>query len=108
MSYTSCNWKAVEMTDPVGSTHTLVVTGEVEVHKSNETPKLAKAHPQGPSPVTLILTLSVEGAGDVGGDVMLWKRVKFSSDIMSHQYKHVMITGATGEQTMAVEEAPSD
>ncbi|MDB5677378.1 hypothetical protein [Sphingomonas bacterium] len=104
MSYASRNWKAVEMTDLVGSTHTLVVTGEVEVHKANETPKLVKAHPQGISPATLILTLSVDGAGDTGPDVMQWKRVKFSTEIMSRQYKHVMITGATDEQTVEVEE----
>ena len=104
MSYASRNWKAVENTDLVGSKYFLTVTGEVEVHKSNETPKLAKAHPQGISPATLILTLSVDGAGDIGGDVMLWKRVKFSSEIMSRQYKHVMITGETDEQTMGVEE----
>lgn len=107
MSYASRNWKAVERTDLVGSTHILVVTGEIEVHKSNETPQLAKTHPQGISPATLILTLSINGAGDVGGDVMLWKRVKFDAEIMPHQYKHVMITGATDEQTMAVEEVLS-
>jgi hypothetical protein len=80
------------------------VTGEVEVHKANETPKLAKAHPQGISPATLLLTLSVDGGGDIGADVMQWKRVKFDTEVTSRQYKHVMITGATAKQTVQVEE----
>jgi hypothetical protein len=104
MNYASRDWKAAETTDLVGSKHELTVTGEVQVHKSNETPKLSEASPQGISPITLILDLSVDGSGDIGGDVMLWKTVTFVKEISSRQYKDVTITGETDEQTIEVEE----
>lgn len=104
MNYASRSWKAVETTDLVGSKHVLTVTGEVQVRKSNETPKLTKAAPQGISPVTLILDLSVDGSGDIGGEVVLWKPVEYVSEISSHQYKEVTITGETDDVTVEVEE----
>ena len=60
MTYASRNWKAVETTDLVDSKHGLTVTDEVQVHKSNETPKLSEASPQGISPITHGATLHTD------------------------------------------------
>lgn len=104
MNYSSRNWEAVETTDLVGSKYVLTVTGEVEVRKLNEVPKLAEAHPQGISPVTLILDLSVDGASETGPDALGWKPVEYVREISSRQYKDVTIRGETDEQTVTVEE----
>jgi len=103
MIYASRNWKATETTDFVGSKYQLTVNGEVEVRRSNQTPKLSEADPQGFNPKTLILDLNVETNGDVGGDVLEWRTVNFTKEISPRQYDHVTVTGETDEQTIEVE-----
>ncbi len=104
MAYASRNWKATESTDLIGSKYTLAVTGEVQVLKSNEEPHLAKARPQGISPATLLLDLSVTGAGDIGGEIVVWKPVEYVHEISSGEYTHVTVRGETDEHSIKVEE----
>lgn len=103
MTYASRKWHAAQTTDLAGSKYLLTVTGEVEVHRSNQEPKLTKAHPQGIVPTTLILDLSVGSNSDVGNAVMVWKPVQYSHEITAGQYDHVTIKGETASHTMKVE-----
>lgn len=103
MTYASRYWKAVETTDLVGSKYVLTVTGEVEVRRSNQGPKLGEANPPGISPVILILDLTVENHGDVANEVVEWKDITFTKEVSSRQYGHVTIKGETDEQTVEVE-----
>lgn len=104
MKYLSRNWEANETTDLVGSKHTLTVTGQVEVRRANDTPKLTEASPQGINGKILILKVSVESGQGVGAEVLTWKDVSFSKEISPRQYNQVTITGDTDEQTVDVEE----
>nr|WP_299506775.1 hypothetical protein [uncultured Rhizobium sp.] len=103
MIYASRNWKATETTDFAGTRYNLTVCGDVEVRRSNQTPKLSEATPQGINPKTLILDLKVEENGDVGGDLVEWRRVEFTNEISARQYDHVTVTGETDEQTIEVD-----
>lgn len=104
MTYASRNWKAVETTDPAGAKHLLTVKGEVQVTRSNETPKLIAAQPPGINPTILILDVLVESHGEIGGDVMLWKAAEYVENIHAQQFTGVMIAGAVDEVSLKVEE----
>jgi hypothetical protein len=107
MKYASRNWKAVETTNLVGSEHMLTVTGEVQVLKSNDYPKLIVANPQGIVAQTLILDLTVERPSNPGGNVVFWKPASYEQNISSHQYMKVTIRGDTEEQTVTVQQVLS-
>lgn len=100
MTYASRNWTAIATPDLVNSTVLLTVTGEVQLTKVGQTATLTKADPQGTSPATLTLTLSVTGGL---ADLMVWTPVAFVTTITAHQYKHVRIAG-DGDATMPVQE----
>lgn len=103
MMYASRNWKATETTDLIGSKYTLTVSGEVQVRRSNQTPKLAEAQSPGINLKILILNLTVESQGDLGGDIVEWKPVEYSREVSPRHYGQVTITGETDEQTIEVE-----
>jgi hypothetical protein len=107
VGYESRGWQAIEATDLVGSSHWLTVSGEVEVRRSNETPKLTKTEPQGSNPSILLLTLSVDVPDQPGGDIMEWKSVVFHREISAKAYKEVTVGGETKEHTFAVKEIVS-
>jgi hypothetical protein len=89
----SKNWKATEGTDFGGNDRKLVVTGDVELSRSNERPRLSEAVPQGINPKILILILSAEACGDVGADVITCEPVSFEKEISEDQYSQVDIRG---------------
>ncbi|MES2056096.1 MAG: hypothetical protein V4564_09170 [Pseudomonadota bacterium] len=89
----SRNWKAIESTDLIGSAYTLTVTGEVEVSQINETPILTAAVPPGINPAILLLDLSTETTGDVGGGATKWAPVAYSQSVSSGEYEAVDIIG---------------
>lgn len=91
----SRDWKATEGTDLVGQNRKLVVTGDVEMSRLNETPKLTEASPQGFNPKILILELTAESHGDVGGDSTIWEPVTFEKAVSEGQYTQVEIRGHT-------------
>jgi hypothetical protein len=107
MPYKTRNWEAVESTDLVGSKYVLTVTGEVEVHKSNEVPRLAEQQPPGINPISLILDLSIQDASQAGGEVVLWKPVEYDREVSPGQFKDVLITGVVDPTTVAVETVPA-
>jgi len=107
MAYKVRDAKAVEKSDLIGSEHTLAVTAEVQVLKSNEQPHLAEAAPQGFNPKELILDLTVSGAGELGGNIVLWKQVSFEKKISGHQYGNVMLRQSGAEETIPVEQVLS-
>src|ERR1700760_3544028 len=75
MTYASRNWHAIETPDLVGPNAALTVTGEVQTTQGGQIPALAKAPPQGDSPATLTLNLSVTGG--IGPEVLVWTPVVF-------------------------------
>jgi len=107
MNYQSRGWRAVETPDLTGATVTLTVSGEVEVRKTNEVPLLREAEPQGIDPAILILDVIVEGATEIGGDVVVWKDARFSREVSARQYAQVTLRGAVEERTVDVERVQS-
>jgi hypothetical protein len=97
-------FSAIESTNLAGSERKLTVTGEVETRRSNETPGLVEASPQGINPDILILdvTIATDGAGN---DVMAWKEVvPFVKPISRRQYTHVTIRREDDTETIEVQE----
>ncbi len=104
MAMNSKNWKAVQSaTDFAGSKHVLTITGEVEVSRSNESPVLAEADPQGVVAEILLIDVSVTSSGDVGADVMVWKQATYTREVTPGQYGQVTLTGVVATQTVDVE-----
>lgn len=89
----SRNWKATEGTDFAGNDRKLVLTGEVEMSQLNETPRLSEASPQGTNPSILLLDLTAESHGDVGGQATSWEPVTFEKLVEEDQYLQVQIDG---------------
>lgn len=92
----SRDWRATEGTDLVGADRKLVVTGEVEMSRLNETPKLDEAVPQGFNPAIQILELSAQAYGDDGDDgddATSWEPVTFEKPVEKGQYTQVEIRG---------------
>jgi len=100
MTLNSKDWKATESTDFAGRDRHLTVTGLVEVTATNMKPVLKPTVPQGINPEILLLTVSEEPEGDVGGDVMTWKSAEYTQPIAEGQYTDVTVDG----QTVKVEE----
>ena len=100
------SWSAIESTNLAGSDRKLTVEGEVQTFKSNETPALAEAKPQGINAKVLILDLSVATSG-VGNDVVAWKKVKYVKSISPHQYSDVTIRHDGTTTTVKVKEVRS-
>ena len=103
MKYASKDWKAVESSDLIGREHKLSVTGQVETLNTNETPKLAPAEPQGIVAQELILELTIEKHGDVGGHIVRFVPVAYERKISSGQYHTVSIRGETKDVVIKVE-----
>ncbi|MGH6612566.1 hypothetical protein [Sphingomonas sp.] len=89
----SRNWKAIESSDLVGSAYLLTVLGEIEVSQINETPILKPAVPQGINPKILLLDLSTQTTGDVGGDATKWTPATYSQPVSAGEYVTVDIVG---------------
>jgi hypothetical protein len=85
-------WKAREDRQPGPGRKgvALIVTGEVEVGNTNETPHLAEHQPQGFNPKILLLDLSITASG-VGNPVLTWKPVRFEKQVERDQHSEVDI-----------------
>jgi hypothetical protein len=84
------NWKAWQNLQPPGPPR-LIVTGQVELSNTNETPDLREHVPQGINPEILLLDLSITAHG-VGNPVMTWRDVRFEKSIQRDQYSTVEIS----------------
>lgn len=108
MTLKSRNWGAVESSvDFGGSKHVLAITGEVEVGRTNETPKLGEAVPQGLVDDILLMNVGVTVFGDVGADVLTWKAVTYTRDVGPGQFRQVTVQGIVETQTFDVERIAS-
>jgi hypothetical protein len=86
------NWKAWEDRQPgPEKIIKLIVTGEVEVSRTNDTPELKVAAPQGINPKILLLNLSINSPGAPGGEQMTWKEVRFEKAVSAGEYTNVSI-----------------
>jgi hypothetical protein len=84
------NWKAQELINPGGGGYHLIVTGEVELGNTNETPHLKEHHPPGKNPNILLLDLTVTSHGQ-GNDVVNWKPVRFEKTPTSGRLSEIGI-----------------
>ena len=84
------NWKAWQDLQPGPGKPKLIVTGEVEVSNTNQTPHLKEHVPPGINPEILMLDLTITSSG-VGNDVMTWKEVRFEKNIKKDQYSNIDI-----------------
>jgi hypothetical protein len=104
MAYDSRNWKAVQTArDFSGTEFDLTVTGELELVRSNQTPTLSEANPQGKSHTTLLIDVAVHDADLPGADVLIWKEVSYTCRVQPGQFAHVTLQGAVDIQTVSVE-----
>lgn len=85
------NWKANEIPDFVGRTYRLVVTGDVQVTATNQTPVLSEHKPQGINPRIEMLDLEIVTSGGFGGQIVFYKHVMFTKRTSGAQYGEVDI-----------------
>jgi len=84
------DWKANEIPDFAGRRYRLVVTGQVQVTATNQTPKLTEPL-QGINPRIELLDLSIVTSGGFGGQIVYFKSVQFMKPTSGHQYDEVDI-----------------
>lgn len=89
--------------DFAGSKHVLVITGEVEVGRTNETPTLGEAVPQGIVDDILLMDVQISVSGDVGADVLTWKEAAYTREVSPGQFRQVTVQGVVEVQTIDVE-----
>jgi hypothetical protein len=87
---TTKNWKAWQDLQPGPGKPKLIVTGQVELGNTNETPHLKETVPQGINPKILLLDLTITSSG-IGNPVVHWKEVRFEKKIEKDQYSSVDI-----------------
>ena len=85
------NWTANEIPDFVGRRCVLVVSGDVQVTATNQTPKLKVHTPQGINPRILLLDLSIVSSGGIGAPIVFYKSVHYTRVTSCHQYDEVDI-----------------
>jgi hypothetical protein len=74
-----------------GRNYHIEVNGEVEVSATNLTPKLTVQAPQGSNPRVLMLDLTIESGGGLGGPIMIYKKVEYTRPTSGNQYDEVDI-----------------
>src|SRR5260370_4423036 len=84
-------WKANEIPDFAGRRYLLVVTGDVEVTATNQTPKLSVHVPQGINPRIYMLDLTIVSSGGIGAPIVYYKHVQYTKVTSGHQYDEVYI-----------------
>ncbi|MFZ1884395.1 MAG: hypothetical protein WAU53_12555 [Rhodoplanes sp.] len=80
-------WKAWQNLQPPGPPR-LIVTGQVEISNTNQTPQLREHVPQGINPKILLLDLTITSSG-VGNDVITWREVRFEKQIIKDQHSSI-------------------
>jgi hypothetical protein len=85
------NWKANEIPDFTGHRYLLVVTGDVQVTATNQTPKLSVHVPQGFNPRIFLLDLKIVSSGGISAPLVYYKHVQFTKVTSGHQYDEVDI-----------------
>ena len=85
------NWKANEIPDFAGRTYRLVVTGDVQVTATNQTPELSEHRPQGFNRRIEMLDLAIVNSGGFGGQIVFYKHVMFTKRTSGDQYSEVDI-----------------
>lgn len=85
------NWKANELPDFAGGRYHIEVSGEVETTATNLVPKLSYHAPQGFNPRILMLDLTIEKHGDVGGQVVMFRPVSLRRPSRGDDYDEVDI-----------------
>ena len=85
------NWTANEIPDFTGRRSLLIVSGEVQVTATNQTPKLTVHVPQGINPRILMLDLSIVSSGGISGPIVFYKSVHFTRATSGDQYDEVDI-----------------
>lgn len=85
------NWKALAITDIVGRTFYVAVSGEVQVTATNQVPKLSPHVPQGINPRILLLDLDIVKVGNIGGQIVFYRQVHYVKRTAFNQYSEVDI-----------------
>jgi hypothetical protein len=85
------NWKALAITDIIGRTFYVAVSGEVQVTATNQVPKLSLHVPQGINPRILLLDLDIVKVGGVGGQIVFYRQVHYVRRTAFDQYDEVDI-----------------
>jgi hypothetical protein len=86
----TANWSAEEGPGPAGGHH-IEVTGEVETRESNLLPKLRSHAPQGVNPRVLLLDLTIEPEGGLGGPVVLLHKAEYRQASSGRAYDEVAV-----------------
>ena len=85
------NWSANELSDLVGRNYHIEVKGEVETRASNLVPKLRLHTPQGFNPRILMLDLTIETDGELGGQVVMLRKAAYTRPTSGNAYDEVDI-----------------
>jgi hypothetical protein len=85
------NWSANELPDFAGRNYHIEVKGEVETSATNLVPKLTYRVPQGINPRILMLVLTIESEGGLGGQVVMLKKAEYSWPTFGNDYDEVDI-----------------
>jgi hypothetical protein len=85
------NWTASEFSDLVGRHTHVEVHGEVETGATNLLPKLKYRVPQGFNPRILLLDLTIESQGGLGGQVVMYRKAEYSRPTSGNDYDEVDI-----------------
>ncbi len=85
------NWSANELPDLVGRNYHVEVKGEVETRSSNMVPKLRLHSPQGFNPRILLLDLTIESDGELGGQVVMLRKAAYTRPTSGNAYDEVDI-----------------
>lgn len=85
------NWSANELSDLVGRHYHVEVKGEVETSATNLLPKLTFRAPQGVNPRILLLDLTIESEGGLGGQVVLLRKADYTRPTSGNAYDEVDI-----------------
>jgi hypothetical protein len=84
------NWNAWQDLQPGPDGPRLIVTAQVEISNTNQTPHLREHHPPGINSTILQLDLTMTTSG-VGNTVVTWRDVRFTKGIRKDQYSTVEI-----------------
>jgi|ERR1051325_3302874 hypothetical protein len=82
------DWQARENAHKPKGYH-VIVTGLVEVSALNKEPHLTEEAERNPK--NLGLKLTIETVAGEGGNVVVWKAVKFHKEVKRNQYDHVVV-----------------
>jgi hypothetical protein len=80
------NWSANELPNFAGRNYHIEVKGEVETSATNLLPKLTLRRPQGINPRILLLDLTIESEGGLGGQVVMLKKVAYTRPTSGNAY----------------------